>query len=62
MSLVKDVRVGETVDLPGIGKITIGHKSGQRVKLRFDLDHDQEIRIIPDADLASAQPVPARDR
>lgn len=50
MALVKDLKVGDTLDLPGIGQIKLGWKSGQRVKLHFDLKSDQEVRIIPDPD------------
>lgn len=54
MALVKDVKVGDTVELPGFGKIRLDWKSGQRVKLRFDLADHQEIRIIKDASLDPA--------
>lgn len=57
MPLVKDVKIGETVDLPGIGKIKVGWKSGQRVKLHFDISDTQEVRILPCADI-DENPVP----
>lgn len=55
MALVKDLKVGETIDLPGFGQIRLGWKSGQRVKLHFDLKSDQEVRIIPDPDADATQ-------
>lgn len=40
------VKVGETLSIPGVGKITVEHKTGQRTKLAIDMEHQHKVELI----------------
>lgn len=41
------VKVGETLSIPGVGKITVEHKTGQRTKLAIDIENQHKIELLP---------------
>jgi hypothetical protein len=42
-----DVKVGQWVEIPGVGRLFVGHKSGRIVKLGFEFAKDQKITLVP---------------
>lgn len=40
------VKVGDALDIEGIGKITVEHKTGQRTRLAIDLDEGHKIKLV----------------
>jgi hypothetical protein len=51
------VKVGQSVEIPGVGTITLVEKSGRRAHLAFDVTKDLKIKLLP---LAGAAPAPAK--
>jgi len=41
------VKIGQAVDIPGVGRIILKEKSGRCAKLAFDVSTDQEIKLLP---------------
>lgn len=38
-----DLKIGQSVDLPGVGRITVEEKTGRRVRLGFDVSREQKV-------------------
>lgn len=41
------VKIGQTIELPGIGEIIVKEKSGRCVKLAFNVKEDQKVKLLP---------------
>ncbi|MNL88472.1 hypothetical protein D3C87_2182040 [compost metagenome] len=50
-----DVKVGQELELPGVGKIVVQEKSGRVVKLGFDMP-GQVVRRAPSEETAAIEP------
>lgn len=42
-----DLKIGQSVDLPGVGRITVEEKNGRRVRLGFDVSREQKVVLAP---------------
>lgn len=40
------VKVGDTLEIEGVGKISVEHKTGQRTRLVIDIADDRKVNII----------------
>lgn len=41
------VKIGQTVEIPGVGTIVLKEKSGRCAHLAFDVKADQEVKLLP---------------
>lgn len=39
------VKVGDTLNIEGVGKITVEHKTGQRTRLAIDIAEKHQVKI-----------------
>lgn len=48
------VKIGQSIELPGVGEIIVKERSGRCVKLAFNVKDGQTVKLLPQAGAGSA--------
>ncbi len=48
--LILDIKIGQSVELPGVGRIKVLKKTGRQARLGFEVEETQPVVIRPERD------------